>query len=125
MPDDAPPVYRYGDIVIVSQMLDPNGVNPKDRPCVIIDDPKSPPQAGFHRVVAITTVVPDPLPDGYVLLPYQLPRHPKTRLNRRNAAVCPWVEIVDESRLRAHGFVPGSYMLRIAIELDRLAPPPE
>ena len=26
----------YGQIVIVSEMLDPNGVNPKDRPSVIV-----------------------------------------------------------------------------------------
>jgi hypothetical protein len=26
---------REGDIVIVRDLLDPNGVNPKDRPCVV------------------------------------------------------------------------------------------
>jgi hypothetical protein len=27
---------REGDIVIVWDLLDPNGVNPKDRPCVVV-----------------------------------------------------------------------------------------
>ena len=87
MAEDSIPAYRYDDIVIVSRMLDPNGVNPKDRPCVVVDDPKLPAPTDTQRVVAITTVLPDPLPKGYVLLPYQLPRHPRTGLNKRNAAV--------------------------------------
>jgi len=123
MSSDPSTVFRYGDIVLVSQMLDPNGVNPKDRPCVIMDNPKVPPLIGRHLVVAISTIIPDPIPAGYVLLPYQQPRHPVTGLNKRNAAVCPWVEVIEADRIiRRIGIVPGPRLLRIAAELDRLAP---
>jgi mRNA-degrading endonuclease toxin of MazEF toxin-antitoxin module len=122
MPSDLVPVARYGDIVIVSQLLDPNGVNPKDRPCVIMDDPKSPPPSGMHLVVAISTVVPDPIPPDHNLLPYYHPRHPVTGLNKRNAAVCPWVEVITTARIiRRIGTVPDARLLLITAELERLS----
>jgi mRNA-degrading endonuclease toxin of MazEF toxin-antitoxin module len=124
MPDEpAPPVYRYGEIVLVADFLDPNGVNPKDRPCVIVTDPKVPSLGGPHRVVAISTLLPNPLPPGYVLLPYYHPSHPVTGLNRRAAAICPWLEVIEEDRIiRRLGMVPGRKLLEITAELDRISP---
>jgi mRNA-degrading endonuclease toxin of MazEF toxin-antitoxin module len=58
---------REGDIVIVRDLLDPNGVNPKDRPCVVVtrnDDLN----AGAPIVVAaISTLLPGPQPPDTVL----------------------------------------------------------
>jgi len=31
---------RYGDIVLVADFVDPQGRNPKDRPCVVVTDPR-------------------------------------------------------------------------------------
>jgi mRNA-degrading endonuclease toxin of MazEF toxin-antitoxin module len=124
MPDESPrPAYHYGDIVLVADFLDPNGVNPKDRPCVVVTDPKVSSVGGPYRVVAISTLVPDPLPPGYVLLPYYHPRHPVTGLNRKAAAICPWLDVIEEDRIiRRLGVVPNPRLLEIAAELDRISP---
>jgi mRNA-degrading endonuclease toxin of MazEF toxin-antitoxin module len=121
MDDASPPsLYRYGEIVLVADLLDPNGLNPKDRPCVVVTDPKSPLPDRRQIIVAISTVVPEPLPPGYVLLPWYRPHHPVTGLNKRAAAICPWLEEVGEDRiLRKLGVVPDAHLLRIAAELLR------
>lgn len=116
----ADPPYAHGDIVLVAGLLDPQGRNPKDRPCVVITNPESRTE-GRQFVVAISTVLPDPLPDDHVLLPYMNPRHPKTGLNKRNAAIGRWVGEVDESQIiRKLGFVPGKQIRALAEILARL-----
>jgi mRNA-degrading endonuclease toxin of MazEF toxin-antitoxin module len=112
---------QFGEIVLVSELLDPHDRNPKDRPTVVVTptadiDPTLPLQ-----IVAITTFLPDPLPDDHVLLPFYHPRHPRTGLNKRCAAVCFWLARVEDSRvLRTIGFVPGRQMLEIEVVLARL-----
>ncbi len=119
----ADPHYAYGSIVLVADMLDPHGRNPKDRPCVVVTDPEAMPD-GWELVVAISTVLPDPLPDDYVPLPYMNPRHPRTGLNKRNAAIGGWVEVMEESRiLRKLGHVPGKQLKALTEILARLYPP--
>jgi mRNA-degrading endonuclease toxin of MazEF toxin-antitoxin module len=117
---------EFGQIVLVSDLLDPQGRNPKTRPAVIVTptaeiDPRLPLQ-----VVAVTTFLPDPLPADHVLLPWQHPRHPRTGLNKRCAAVCTWLARVDEGRVIRHvGIVPGRQLLEIESILARLAGPDE
>jgi PemK-like, MazF-like toxin of type II toxin-antitoxin system len=116
------PPYAYGTIVLVADMLDPQGRKPKDRPCVIITEPGDAPD-GYQVVVAISTRLPDPLPDDYVLLPYMDPRHPRTGLNKRNAAIGRWVEVIEESRIiQKLGHVPGKQIKVLTEILDRLYP---
>jgi mRNA interferase MazF len=112
----------YGEIVLISALLDPQGRNPKDRPCVIVS-PTAELEAGLPlQVVAITTLLPDPLPADHVLIPWQHPRHPRTGLNRRAGAVASWVAWVEEDRvIRPVGFVPGKQLLELARILERLA----
>jgi mRNA-degrading endonuclease toxin of MazEF toxin-antitoxin module len=118
----ADPPYTYGSIVLVADMLDPQGRHPKDRPCVVVTQPESTPE-GRQLVVAISTRLPDPLPDDHVLLPWQRPHHPKTGLNMRNAAIGRWVEMIDEGRIiRKLGFVPDRPLLALTKVLDRLYP---
>lgn len=79
---------------------------------------------GYQLVVAISTVLPADLPDDHVLLPYQDPRHPRTDLNRRNAAIRRWVDVVEESQiLRKIGVVPGKQIRALAEVIVRLYPP--
>ena len=117
---------RVGQIVIVADVLDPQGRNPKDRPCVVVG--VSTPDAGgtLYRVVGITTSLPDELTPDHVPIPWQRPRHPETGLNERNAAYCPWVVRVDESRIiRRIGDTPPRRLLEIAEALARLARGPD
>jgi mRNA-degrading endonuclease toxin of MazEF toxin-antitoxin module len=103
-----------GDIVIVVDLLDPQGRNPKDRACVVVSHPDRILAGGPHDVVAITTVVPDPLPPDHVPLPWHAQRHPRTGLNKRNAAVCSWRVEVDASRFaRTIGRIPDKRLFQI------------
>jgi hypothetical protein len=121
-PGSSQPDIARGSIVLVAAMLDPHGRNPKDRPCVVVTEPGDAPE-GFHAVVAISTIVPDPLPEDYVLLPWHPRRHPKTGLDKRNAAIGRWVEVVDSSRIiRKVGVVPDAQLMALAVVLDILFP---
>src|SRR3954470_16729515 len=105
-------IHRYSEIVIVVGLLDPQGRNPKDRACVVVSPSDQIEAGGALDVVAITTKLPDPLPPDHVPLPWQLPRHPRTGLGKRGAAVCTWQAEVDPSRVaRSIGSVPGRQML--------------
>ena len=59
----------YGQIVIVSGMKDPNGLNPKDRPSVIVSPTTEIKADGTVFVVAISTLLPGLTPDDCVELP--------------------------------------------------------
>lgn len=110
-----------GDIVIIAGLLDPQGRNPKDRACVLISPRGMIEVGGPFDVVAITTLLPDPLPFDHIPLPWHPRRHPRTGLTRRNAAVCTWLVEVEASRaIRTIGHVPGKQMLRIASVLRAL-----
>jgi mRNA-degrading endonuclease toxin of MazEF toxin-antitoxin module len=111
-----------GEIVLISALLDPQGRNPKDRPCVVIASNDDLDQGPMIQVVAISTLIPDPLPDDHVLIPWQRPRHPRTGLTKRAAAVCSWLTWVDEDRvIRPVGFVPDKQFLKMAQALERIA----
>jgi mRNA-degrading endonuclease toxin of MazEF toxin-antitoxin module len=110
----------YGEIVLVSALLDPQGRHPKDRPCVIVTPNDELGEGLPLQVVAITTYLPTPLPADHVLLPYMDPRHPKTGLNKKNAAVCSWLARIAEDRvIRSVGFTPGKQLVAIAELLER------
>jgi hypothetical protein len=106
--------YRYGDIVIVEGLLDPQGRNPKDRACVVVTPSDQIEDGGSLDVVAITSLVPEVLPLDHVCLPWYAQCHPRTGLNKRNAAVCSWRSEVDESRVvRTIGHAPVRQLLQI------------
>lgn len=109
-------MYPYGSIVVVGQLRDPQGVNPKDRRCIVITpDADRIGSDGTIRVVAISSLVPDPLPADLVPLPWQLPYHPVTGLFKPSVAVCGWIVPIEPSRVVAQrGKVPGKVMLKIA-----------
>ena len=111
----------YGQIVIVSDMLDPNGVNPEDRPSVVVTPSNEIQADGPFTVVAISTVLPGPVPDDHVALPWESRGHPRTGLRTRCAAVIPWIQTVPRERIvRAIGNVPGKHLEMIAAKLAEL-----
>lgn len=112
------PGHRYGDIVIVAGLPDPRGRNPKDRPCVVVTPSDQIEEEGPLDVVAITTLLPDPLPSDHVPLPFHPQHRVRTGLNKPNAAVCSWLAEVEASRIvRAIGHAPNKHLLRIAAVL--------
>jgi hypothetical protein len=74
------PTFRYGQIVVVPNMVDPNGVNPKDRPVVVVSPPEEIVEGEPLRVVAITTLLPGPVPPHDVRWPWDRRGHPRTGL---------------------------------------------
>ena len=114
-------MVERGDVVIVVGLLDPQGRNSKDGACVIVSTPEDIAAGALLKLVAITTVLPDPLPFDHVPLPWHAQRHPRTGLNKRNAAVCSWRIEVDASRLdRAIGRIPDRRLYEIDVILQTL-----
>ncbi len=83
-----PPALRCGQIVW-TEVADANSVR-KARPVIIVTPDDRLTESGPLEVVAITSRLPQPLPSDHVLLPWHAQGHPRTRLNRRCAAVCTW-----------------------------------
>jgi PemK-like, MazF-like toxin of type II toxin-antitoxin system len=94
--------------IVWAEIADANGIR-KLRPAVVVSPTDRLSLAGPINVVAITSRLPDPLPDDHVLLPWHPRGHPRTRLNRRCAAVCTWLGQITEGgrsgrgRHRPHG----------------------
>jgi hypothetical protein len=112
---------HYGQIVIVSEMTDPNGVNPKDRPSVVVTPRDEIDPEGSVIVVAVSTLLPGPVPDDCVELPWDPRRHPRTGLRTRCAAIIPWIQEVPIDRIsRSIGIVPLVQLRAIAAKLVEL-----
>jgi len=106
---------RFGDIVIVEGMLDPQGRNPKDRRPVVLTKNAELEQGEPIVVAGITGTLLPPLGPEFVELPWQNPRHPKTGLTKRCAVVCSWIAVVDPAAvIRVSGRVPGRHLITVA-----------
>jgi mRNA-degrading endonuclease toxin of MazEF toxin-antitoxin module len=109
-----------GEIVLVRDLLDPNGVNPKTRPCVVVTRAEDLEAGAPIVVVAITTLLPGPQPPDTVLMPYHPQGRGRTGLRTRCAAVPSWIEVVDPDRIdRTIGHGPPAQFAAIAEILHR------
>jgi hypothetical protein len=105
----------YGD-VIVTDLLDPYGRNPKDRPAVVVTRTEDLDAGQPVFVIAVTTTLPEHLPDDYVRIPWSRPRHLRTGLDTKNTAVCHWLARVEGSQIaRTIGRVPTRQLAEIAL----------
>lgn len=110
----SPEALQIGRIVW-AEIADPND-NRKERPAIIISAADD---ADMLTVVAVTSRVPDALPDDHVLLPWHLQGHPRTGLNRKSAAVCSWLSRIAASDiLDVAGMVPGPQLLEIVTKIN-------
>lgn len=89
---------RFGDIVLV-EMLDPQGHNPKVRRAVVLTTNRQLEQSEPIVVAGITGTLQPPLGPEFVELPWQNPRHPKTGLTKRCAVMCSWIAVVDPAAI--------------------------
>jgi hypothetical protein len=117
---------QSGEIVWV-RMVDPNGVNEKVRPVVVLTTSEEI-SAGFPIVGAsVTTTLPDPLTDDYVELPWHPQGRVRTSLRRRCAVLCTWLVQIDPAQVEPTGLVGGEQALsnerRVEIERARTARP--
>jgi hypothetical protein len=75
--------------IVWAEVADANGIR-KERPAVIVTATDQIQADRPLDLIAITSRLPDSLPDDHVLLPWHAQGHPRTGLNRRSAAVCSW-----------------------------------
>lgn len=119
-----------GRIVWV-ELLDPQGRNPKVRPAVVPTDTAEVRSDGAVVVVAVTSQLDSAPADLCVELPWHRDGHPRTKLNRRNVAVCNWLATIPVVEIRSvGGQVPVGEMRRILAivsgenDLGSSPPPP-
>ena len=109
--------------IVWSELADANGIR-KLRPAVIVTPTNRITPGGPLDVVAITSRLSNPLPDDHVLLPWHPQAHPRTRLNRRCAAVCTWVARISDIDIQdLGGVVPAPLMQSILAEVAALRHP--
>ena len=107
---------RCGQIVW-ADIADANGFC-KGRPVVIVTPDDQIAESGLLEVVAITSRVPDPLPEDHVLLPWHAQGHPRTGLNRKCAAVCSWMSQIAAKDIQSvSGIAPARILAEIASKL--------
>ena len=112
---------KFGQIVWV-EIADANGIR-KSRPAIIVTKNDRITPSGPLEVVAITSFLPDPIPDDHVLLPWHAQKHPRTGLNRQSAAVCSWQARINAGDIQSvAGSVPGPILLEIMSKVS--SPPP-
>jgi mRNA-degrading endonuclease toxin of MazEF toxin-antitoxin module len=110
--------------IVWAEIADANGF-PKLRPAVIVTPSDRITPAAPLDIIAVTSRVPEPLPNDYVLLPWHAQGHPRTGLNRKCAAVCTWVARIRHADIRdVAGVVPGAVMLEILSKVTALRSPP-
>ena len=108
---------QQGSIVWV-RMTDPNGVNPKERPAVVVTPTEEIVPGEALVVVAVTSTFTRPLPTNRVELPWHNSGHPVTGLRRRCIAVCDWLIAVDQvAIINVVGIVPVRVLDTILVQL--------
>lgn len=113
---------KFGQIVW-AEIADANGIR-KSRPAIVVTKNDRITPDGPLEVVAITSFLPDPLPDDHVLLPWHAQKHPRTGLNRKSAAVCGWQARIRASDIQSvAGSVPGAVLLEILSKISATPPP--
>jgi mRNA-degrading endonuclease toxin of MazEF toxin-antitoxin module len=105
--------------IVWAEVADANGFR-KLRPGVIVTAMAKIAQADVLDIVAVTSRIPDPLPDDYVELPWHPARHPITGLNRRCAAVCHWISTIAPADIHDFaGTLPGKCLSQIMRKIEK------
>ena len=120
----SPPRLPQLGTVVWAELEDANGYC-KVRPVVVIT-PTADITAGKPvRVVAITTRLPDPLPDDHVLLPWDRQGKARSGLRRRCAAVASWqVEIPVGDVQQVAGILTPTVIGELLTKVAAALPPP-
>jgi mRNA-degrading endonuclease toxin of MazEF toxin-antitoxin module len=107
---------NQGDIVW-ARKADPNGVNEKVRPFVILTRNEDIANGGPILAADVTGTLPDPITSGYVELPWNRTGRVSTGLRKRCAVCCHWLEQLEADAITNRcGYVPGA-KLREIVEL--------
>jgi hypothetical protein len=122
VPDTPKTVGIPRGTVILANVFDPQGRNPKERPLVVVEDFEEGDPGVF--CVAVTSALPNPIPAEYVTLPWHRDRRvSRTGLTARCAAVCTWRVMVTQEQVVARlGQVPNQALLQIVTQIQKSLP---
>ena len=110
--------------IILAEVIDPQKHNAKTRPAVIVSRTDEIESEGLIACVAITSMVPDKLPDDCVLLPFDPGGRTRTGLKMRSAAMCSWLfEIAEEKIEKYIGVVPPKQLQEILACIEKRKQP--
>lgn len=112
------PKPEQGRIILVA-VADPQDRNVKIRPAVIISETSQIQADGRIACIAVTSSLPDKLPDDCILLPFQLGGQTRTGLRKRSAAMCSWpFETTEDKIVKYLGIVPPKILDEIIVRAD-------
>jgi hypothetical protein len=111
-------VLEFGSITWI-EIADPNGVNRKQRPVIVLTRNDEIRRNSDLHVVTISGTLPEPLTDEYVLLPWHRSGHPRTGLKKPCAAVCSWLVVVPQSAvIEVTGITPAAKLNQIVDKVN-------
>ena len=100
--------------IVDAEVVDPNGQNKKRRPLVVLTSTAE--IAGSDEIVAvaISTKLPDPLPEDCIPLPWSPDGKAKSGLTEQCVAKCRWiVKLSHNDIVSRRGWLPGTVMCQI------------
>ncbi len=110
--------------VIWANVCDPNGVNRKHRPLLVVST--DPDQAPDKIVcVAITSSFTKPLEAFAVPLPFSQHGHCRSGLKKESIAHCEWLLTVSEADvIECKGWIDGAHLDKVLIKINALSTKP-
>lgn len=116
-------IYSRGEIVFVAQVTDNNGVNPKDRPVVLVRDLEDGDDVAFG--VAVTSSFAFPLPPSSIPLPFHRNGACRSGLTLPSIADCTWIVLASPADIiRRCGTTPAAKFVAILQQVQAFLPPP-
>ena len=110
--------------IVWAEIADHNG-HRKLRPVIVVGVAQTDDSQDFLTVAAVTSRVPDVLPEDHVALPWHPQRHPRTGLNRPSAVVCSWRTAIMTSDIpEIAGIVPKREFVEILTKIAELESKP-
>ena len=107
--------------VVWALLEDANGFR-KLRPAIVLTPSAQIASGARVRVAAVTTRVPNPLPDDHVLLPWDAQGTARSGLRRKCAAVASWIAEASADDLQIVGALPASVieelLTKVASKID-------
>ena len=111
---------KQGEI-LWARSYDPRGANEKCRPFVVLTLTAEIARGEPILAVAISTTLPEPLTEEYVELPWHPRGLVRTRLKKRCAVCCQWLEELDRNDIEEiRGHVPGGTLKEIIQRIGQL-----
>jgi mRNA-degrading endonuclease toxin of MazEF toxin-antitoxin module len=120
----SPPRLLQLGSVVWAEVVDANG-HRKVRPAVVVSATADIAAGHPVHLVAITTRLPNPLPDNHVLLPWNRQGTARSGLRRKSAAVASWVvEIPATAVQQVVGLLPAAVIGNLLAKVAPASPPP-